>query len=458
MATRTAPDLNELIEVVWADTQAMVKLPRHLMSGASKAAQERHLIATGQLIDPNAPAMPEMQEPQQIIQSVVDAAALAGVERRLAALEGKPDPILPSEQALATWSQQAARVGLAHAEMAALADATVATCESVGNTAQARLDGLDAQQQELIATVSGAVSEMQEGGALAVASMQQQGAEALSVIEADATAVAKRVAREQAQVTATEVANRHWGSSLTFCTEDPSKTDHASFAKRWYGRDFLIEGDGCGQTTDSGLIIWRFAGGNWRKSSELVEKTALVNQQLAISDRSTQVITSFVQSGGSGGGGGGGEHLLTNRIGVGGSIAVADSSNWAGISDVTAGQLLIELTALDGGLVGRTYFVLIPFSWDPSGNEFTVDGELGGLKGLYDINVTVQRSAAVAPGVYSGALPVGANRTVVFLSVVPSPGGGGDTTSFRLAGDVEWAHVAQGNAAQTGRQPLWVWA
>ena len=150
-----------------------------------------------------------------------------------------------------------------------------------------------------------------------------------------------------------------------------------------------------------------------------------------------------------------------NRIGVGGSIAVADSSNWAGVSDVTSGQIVAELTALDGSLMGRTYLVLIPFTWSTADDQCTVYGELGGLTGLYDINVSIQRSAAVAPAVYTGAMPPGANRTVVFLSVVAAPGGGGDTTTFRLGGDVEWAHIAQGAAVSVqsgGLQPLWIWS
>ena len=456
MAPRTL-NPNELIEVVWADTQQMVTLPRHLTSGASKAAQERHLIATGQLIDSSVPIL-DTPAPEQVIQTVVDSAALAGVERRLHALEQRPAATeLPTHDSLERLAISVQRAAISKTEIVAVADEATARIDAVASDIEVRQNGFAALIDGGMRQMADAISGFMEKGALYLADLGQNFAlfldEQGQVVIRVATDVATKVATA---VALAEVA-KHWGSSITFCTEDPSKTDHASFAKRWYGRDFLIEGDGCGQTTESGLIIWRFAGGAWRKSSELVEKTALVNQSLSVLDKSTQVTASMVTTGG-GGGGGGGEHLLANRIGVGGSIAVADSSNWAGISDVTAGQLVVELTALDGGLVGRTYFVLIPFSWDPSGNEFTVDGELGGLKGIYDINVTVQRSAAVAPGVYSGTLPVGANRTMVFLSVVPSPGGGGDTTSFRLAGDVEWAHVAQGNAAQTGRQPLWVWA
>ena len=78
---------------------------------------------------------------------------------------------------------------------------------------------------------------------------------------------------------------------------------------------------------------------------------------------------------------------MANRIGVGGSIAVADSSNWAGVSDVTSGQIVAELTALYGSLRGRTYLALIPFTWSTAGDQVTVYCELGGLTGLYDINV-----------------------------------------------------------------------
>ena len=250
------------------------------------------------------------------------------------------------------------------------------------------------------------------------------------------------------------------GSGVTIAMENPQETDPTSWAQRWYGRDQLVSGDSALVPTKDALRTFRYTGRAWVEGPSIEPKTELVSAKISALDASTKV-TSLQTISGGGGGGGGGENLLANRIGVGGSIAVADSSNWAGVSDVTSGQIVAELTALDGSLMGRTYLVLIPFTWSIADDQCTVYGELGGLTGLYDINVSVQRSTAVAPAVYTGAMPPGANRTVVFLSVVAAPGGGGDTTTFRLGGDVEWAHIAQGAAVSVqsgGLQPLWIWS
>ena len=250
------------------------------------------------------------------------------------------------------------------------------------------------------------------------------------------------------------------GSGVTIAMENPQETDPTSWAQRWYGRDQLVSGDSALVPTKDALRTFRYTGRAWVEGPSIEPKVVAADVKVSALDASTKV-TSLQTISGGGGGGGGGENLLANRIGVGGSIAVADSSNWAGVSDVTSGQIVAELTALDGSLMGRTYLVLIPFTWSTADDQCTVYGELGGLTGLYDINVSVQRSAAVAPAVYTGAMPPGANRTVVFLSVVAAPGGGGDTTSFRLGGDVEWAHIAQGAAVSVrsgGLQPLWIWS
>jgi len=251
------------------------------------------------------------------------------------------------------------------------------------------------------------------------------------------------------------------GSGVTIAMENPQETDPTSWAQRWYGRGQLVSGDSALVPTKDALRTFRYTGRAWVEGPSIEPKVVAADVKVSALDASTKVTSLQTITGSGGAGGGGGEHLLVNRIGVGGAIAVADSSNWAGVSDVTSGQIVAELTALDGALGGRTYLVLIPFTWSPAGDQFTVDGELGGLTGLYDINISVQRSPAVAPAVFTGTMPPGSNRTVVFLSVVPSPGGGGDTTSFRLGGDIEWAHIAQGAAVSLqsgGLQPLWIWS
>jgi hypothetical protein len=459
MAPRTL-NPNELIEVVWADTQQMVTLPRHLTAGASKAAQERHLIATGQLIDPAAPIL-DTPAPEQVIQTVTDTAALAGVERRLQALEQRPVPVLPSEESLAQWAIAAQRVGLSHQELAALVEQTTSSCEATAAAAQARLDGLDAQQQALTEQVSAAVSEGQQATAEMLANASQQ----LAGIEAEAidaaTTAAKKTATPVAREAALAEVAKHWGSSVTIAAELPTETDPQSWAKRWYGRDFLIPGDGALVETPNSLRTFRFTGRGWVEGGTIEPKVVAADIKTSVLDASTKVTSLQTISGSGGGGGGGGEHLLVNRIGLGGSTAIGDTSNWAGISDPRSGVAQVDLLAMDGGNQGKTYALELPFTWDSSGDQFTADGELGNLLGLYTVSLSVQRSPAVAPAVYTGAMPPGAQRLVTFLTVTPAPGGGGDTTQFRLSGSISYNHVAQGAAVslQTGGlQPLWIWS
>ena len=250
------------------------------------------------------------------------------------------------------------------------------------------------------------------------------------------------------------------GSGVGYVDADPRRMEQASLGKRIFGRA-VVPGDLLLQRTPDSLKVWRTPDGKgWQQVDQIVNAQELVSQRLAVTDRSTQV-TSLQMISGGGGGGGGGENLLANRIGVGGSIAIGDTSNWAGISDPRSGIASVDLLAMDGANQGKTYAVELPFTWDPSDDQFTAAPELGNLLGMYTVSLSVQRSAAVAPAVYTGAMPPGAQRLVVFLSVVAAPGGSGDTTIFRLGGSISYKHVAQGAAVslQTGGlQPLWIWS
>ena len=207
--------------------------------------------------------------------------------------------------------------------------------------------------------------------------------------------------------------------------------------------------------------MWRWDGKSWEGPGPRFSNPPEIRDvKISSLDASTKV-TSLQTISGGGGGGGGGENLLANRASVGGSIAIGDTSNWAGISDPRSGIASVDLLAMDGANQGKTYAVELPFTWDPSDDQFTADGELGNLLGIYTVSLNVQRSAAVAPAVYTGALPPGSQRLVVFLSVTLVPGGSGDTTIFRLGGSIMYKHVAQGAAVtlQTGGlQPLWIWS
>ena len=282
------------------DRHTWVELPASLLKpGVSRRQQEAYLIKSGQIsLEP----LPEITEPEVVVQQVADNGAIAAVAARVTALESRPTPKLPTDTALGQWAAQAARVALTHQEMAALAEQTVATCEGVGNDVQQRLDGLDAQQQALLEAVSEGVSKGEENISLAVTALQQDGASAIVEIEKESLSVAKREARSEANKVALEEAKKHWCAGTTVATQDPSKTDLESFGTRWFGRP-LVEGDGCLQPTKTGLIVWRFAGGRWLKSFELVPKT-VVGTGPTILDQSPKQYTTMSIARTSGGGAG----------------------------------------------------------------------------------------------------------------------------------------------------------
>ena len=466
MAPRTL-NPNELIEVVWADTQQMVTLPRHLTSGATKAAQERHLIATGQLIDPSAPIL-DTPAPEQVIQSVVDTAALSSVERRLQALERQPAPILPSEESLAQWAIAAQRVGLSHQELAALVEQTTSSCEATAAAAQSRLDGLDAQQQALTEQVSAAVSEGQQATAemLAGASQQLAGIEA-EAIDA-ATAAAKKTATPVAREAALAEVAKHWGSSVTIAAELPTETDPQSWAKRWYGRDFLIPGDGALVETPNSLRTFRFTGRGWVEGGTIEPKVVAADIKASVLDASVKQTTLMSGGGSSPGlGGGGGESLLSRTVASGSTAMLSESARWAiplaaaGLPAPDACTITLELTAADGGNAGRKLFITGKAIYEglatPPGS-FTVYSELGELVGKVDVEFSIQSVpvTAMPTGLPAATLPPGVLSAQVFARITSNSSG---ATQFLLAGAVSWlqpnAVVPAGSTTPPQIIPAW---
>jgi hypothetical protein len=408
-------------------------------------------------------------------QAVAEEAARAEADQRqrellAARLEQQRQAAAAEQEALAQEQGQAAADGQFRVELTELSQAVMTAGAAIvgkGELIEAQTREWEGRHEALVANseqvVAEAKAQVEFSNATTQVDHEQINAELdaaqqrISSLESELRTVVMTLTGPQGDRGERGLA----GSGVGYVDADPRKLEQGSLGKRIFGRA-VVPGDLLLQRTPDALKVWRTPDGKgWQQVDQIVNAQELVSQQLAVTDRSTQVTSLQTVSGSGGAGGGGGEHLLVNRIALGAAIAVADSSNWAGVSDVTSGQIVAELTALDGSLRGRTYLVLIPFTWSPAGDQFTVDGELGGLTGLYDINVSVQRSPAVAPAVFTGAMPPGSNRTVVFLSVVPSPGGGGDTTSFRLGGDIEWAHIAQGAAVSVqtgGLQPLWIWS
>jgi len=464
-------DPNELVAgLTFIDTAGIrhegVTLPRHMLNGGSQAAKERWLISQGIIADPAAPIL-DTPAPEQVIQTVVDTAALSSVERRLQALEQRPAPILPTEAALVAWSQQAARVGLVHAEMAALADSTVASCEATAAAAQSRLDGLDAQQQALTEQVSSTLSDAQAAVAETISNASQQ----LAGIESEAidaaTAAAKKAATPVAREAALAEVAKHWGSSVTIAAELPTETDPSSWAKRWYGRDFLIPGDGALVETPNSLRTFRFTGRGWVEGGTIEPKVVAADIKASVLDASVKQTTLMSGSGSSPGlGGGGGESLLSRTVATGGGAMLSESARWAiplaaaGLPAPDACTITIELTAADSGNAGKKLFVTGKAIYEPLATppgSFTVYSELGELVGQVDVEFSIQVVPAVLPpSLPAATLPPGVLSAQVFARITSNTSG---ATQFLLAGAVSWlqpnAVVPAGSTTPPQIIPAW---
>jgi hypothetical protein len=209
--------------------------------------------------------------------------------------------------------------------------------------------------------------------------------------------------------------------------------------------------------------VFRYTGTSWVEGPAIEPKQELINAKASILDNSTKVYPTVAASATGGGGGTGGEPLLVNRAAISSNVMIANSSNWAGISDPTAGQLVIEIVALDGSLSGRRGFACVDFVWQPSGAQDTQAGLLGDLAGVFDLNLTYQRATATAPTGLGISMPAATQALQVFCTIVPTAGGGGTggATQFRISGDLEWAHQSLGSAvplnSSAGLKPLWRW-
>ena len=448
----TKNDPNALVAVVWSETGEKVKLPRRLLSNGSKQAQLRHLIATGQVADPAAPPLPEMQEPKEVMQAVVDDAATKALERRLAALESRPAAELPSDAALAEWSRQAQRVALSHQELNALTEATVNTCEAAAQGAEQRLADLDGQQQAMLSSVSEAVSEGQEAVASAVQSLEQRGAEALSDIEQQALTSAQEIARRQRGPQGLA------GSGTTVCPEDPSEV--SNFGERWFGRA-LVPGDAALQTTENGLIAHRYVGDRWVKSAELLPKVVTATGP-SILDRSVKNSNSIqiVQPGG-GGGGGGLEKFLISTLGQGSYADLASNANWASAGyDSRAGELWIEVLNPATGLSGvvACVFDVGLNATETRLTEFALTGRLfeGAVPPDVDLDVIRGGIPPIPPSV-TAVTNIGTAHTIVRVRVGANVGG---SANYIIRGGIVWLQQAQGIAIpndQNGPRPNWTW-
>jgi hypothetical protein len=207
------------------------------------------------------------------------------------------------------------------------------------------------------------------------------------------------------------------------------------------------------------------ASGKWSEPTRVVPAPKLINATANVLDlapRNTNITTTAAPTGG---GGGSGERLLSRTAGVGATagVVIADSSNWVlsptATQDPVSGTLFLEIVAADGVLAGHRGYATIAFTYSDGVDQATEYAMVGDLAGVYRCDLTVTRTAAATPAGITMAVPAGALRTVVTLSVVPE-GGAAGTTSFLLSGVTLWSLQSKGTATlptTPAEQPAWVW-
>jgi hypothetical protein len=461
MAATVKLDPNELVSVVWSQTGEKVTLPRRLITTGNKAAQERYLVGSGQIAAEDAPALPVLQEPQEIQQAVIDAAALQQVEARLQRLERQPAPILPSEASLAQWAMAAQRIGTSHQELAATQEQTIQAVEATAAAAEQRLGELDSKQAALASTISDALSSAQEATAQAVLSMEQTSAAALTTIEERALATAAEIAAQQIGPTGAA------GSSTVLALEDPLEIDSDNFAQRWLGRG-LIDGDGVLVIRPDQILVRRWVGGTWREGPAIQPKVVREDVKVSHLDASTKVYPTVSSAAGGGTGGSGlADPLTVSIIPKGGSVAVADSSRWqaGGYGIFTSGIIHLEFIPNQGIMGGRHHFVTasfvllagVPDTFQMT--EFSVlGGGFNGSPAIFDVSIDGSIGAATAPSSLGIALPAGtANATRLFVTITAADPA---TRDFTIKGNVIWTPEAATSTQLPNlpvrKQPAWL--
>jgi hypothetical protein len=451
-----------------------VKVPASLMRpGVSRRQQEAYLIKSGQIPDPAAPPAPE---PVEVVIEEVRAneqaaanEALAQLRAQLDELQGKLDGQPLSQAELVAARQEIGDYLLKAADAAA----QLVQVEGRGSQLKAELTAIAEPLNEQAAETARQQAEVNEVQERVLGDLQAQAAALLEGLTQDAAAVradaidssvaeAAKVAVPEAARVAREVANKHWGSSVTIAPEDPSEVEASSFAQRWFGRDFLIPGDGVFVTSKEGITAHRFVGGTgWVKSAELLPKVVTATGP-SILDNSTKVNSPItVVRPGAGGGAGSGERLLRSSAAYNLGVTIADSSNWATTTqDPTSGNLLLEVTAVDGSFAGKKGFASVAFNYSAGVSESVEYALLGDLATTFRFDLTVGRSPASVPSGITATLPAGKTRTTLTLQILPDSGGTGGVTQFLLSGVVLWTFKAMGRAQDRDtatEQPAWNW-
>jgi hypothetical protein len=460
-----------------------VELPASLVrAGVSRRQQEQYLIKSGIIRDPSAPELPALvDEVIQDVQAESQAAAFSAVEQlrqQLDELQGKLDGQPLSHAELVAAREEITNLMLKAAD----ANSQLVQVEGRGSQIKAELTAIaepiaqqvavTAEQQAEVAEVQQRVlSDLQAQAAALLEALSQDAASALSEAEQQALTTAAEVATKTARITARDVAASFRPSSVTIApaAEDPRNSDPDNWAMKHYGFEGgFVAGDGVFLTSKNGITPLVFKGPSlgWVEGAELLPKVITATGP-SVLDASTKVNAPItINKGGGGGGGAGGEALLANRMGIGGSTVLADSSNWGGIHDPLSGVLELDIRALDGTAQGRSAVCIAAFTWDGAANDkWTEYALLGDLSSVIQVNLSIQRGNATLPaagGLLPITIPPGSQALRIFATIQYVPGAGtAGATQFSVRGSVSWNFESDGrplDVTQSGKQPLWIWS
>ena len=250
------------------------------------------------------------------------------------------------------------------------------------------------------------------------------------------------------------------GAATTVVDRLP-KGKGADFLFPYIGRNAVLGDIAIDGSTDM-RYAWRWNGQSWERGPAM---TSLQVRDVKISamDASTKVMTTqnIVRTGG--GSGGGGEKLLTDSAVKGGTVTIADSSNWtaAGHQNPKSGTVFVEVADANTSERGTVHAVIVTGTnaVDTRVTEFALLGSLferGAASPDVDIDALI--GGAVVPPGLTGVTPVpGATRTLVTIRIGANLGTAGP---YILSGMVFWNQRAEGRAIDVKQalpQPAWIW-
>ena len=396
-------------------------------------------------------AVEELQAPV-----VPDAAELvAPLVNRLSAVEGRLDVV--NQLAVATPEQV-----LAGTMAISRAAGAAALVEAATATTLVQLDGAVKAADERLAGIEGTVGQT----AAAVGELLADVRASVETAEAQrdaklATAISKRITQLEVQAAQLRGPKGERGRIGQGLIAGAGKRPE----KRPDGSDWA-PGDSWMNTKAEGFTLeYLAADGSWSQPARLVPAPKLINAQQNVLDMAPRnnISQSIVRAGG--GSGGGGEKLLTDSVGKGGTVTIADSSNWttAGHQNPKSGTVFVEVADANTGERGTVHAVIVTGTnvGDTRVTEFALLGSLfekGAASPDVDIDAT-PGNAVVPPGL-SGVSPLpGATRTLVTIRIGANLGSAGGP--YILSGMVFWNQRAEGRAIdlkQPSPQPAWIWA